>query len=137
MKDNKLNKVGIIFLIFLYFSISTLFAQANLTIVNNSGREMTVKIMKGDSYYNQLHEKVYVSAWGSTVVYFNESGNYFTKSKAVLAGKNPIFRKGKPFYVTNDDTGYSILTLTFSIKESKIPAASGGVSISKQEFDKN
>ena len=105
MKTKKINKVGISILVVLFLSMSNLFGQANLTIVNNSGRVITVKIMKGDSYYNQLHEKVYVSAWGSTVVYFNESGNSFTKSKAVLAGKDPVFRKGKPFYVTNDNTG--------------------------------
>lgn len=112
-------------------------AQARLTIENNSSRQMTVKVMQGYGGKGVLHETVTIGAYGSNTVYFSQSGYYFTKTKAVLTGRDPIYRKGNPFEVTNDDTGYSVLTLTFSIKESAIPQATGGKSISKQEFDQN
>lgn len=83
LKLIKTTKPIMLFILCFLLSMSKIFGQANLTIVNSSGREMTVKVMKGDSYFNELHEKVYISAWGSTTVYFTESGNYFTKSKAV------------------------------------------------------
>ncbi len=98
---------------------------------------MTVKVMKGSSGKGTLHEIVTIGAYGSETVYFSNSGYYFTKTKAVLRGRDPVYRKGQPFSVTNDDTGYSILTLTFSITESTIPQATGGRSISKTEFDQN
>jgi hypothetical protein len=120
--------------IFLSFNLS---AQARLTIENNSMRSMTVKVMKGSSGKGTLHEIVTIGANGSKTVYFSNSGYYFTKTKAVLRGRDPVYRKGQPFSVTNDDTGYSILTLTFSITESTIPQATGGRSISKTEFDQN
>lgn len=116
---------------------SALKAQARLTIENNSMRSMTVKVMKGNGGKGILHETVSISAYGSETVYFSESGYYFTKTKATLTGKDPIYRKGQSFQVTNDETGYSVFTLTFSIKESSIPQATGGKSISKQEFEQN
>ena len=98
---------------------------------------MTVKVMKGYSGKGTLHETVTIGAYESETVYFSESAYYFTKTKAVLKGKDPIYRKGQSFQVTNDATGYSVYTLTFSIKESSIPQATGGKSISKTEFDQN
>jgi hypothetical protein len=112
-------------------------AQARLTIENNSMRSMTVKVMKGYSGKGTLNETVNIGAYSSETVYFSESGYYFTKTKAVLKGKDPVYRKGQPFSVTNDETGYSVMTLTFSIKESSIPKATGGKAISKTEFDQN
>jgi len=112
-------------------------AQARLTIENNSMRTMTVKVMKGYSGQGTLHETVFIDAYGSETVYFSESGYYFTKTKAVLQGKNPVYRKGQPFEVTNNSSGYSVLTLKFSIKESSVPQATGGKQISKTEFDQN
>ena len=58
-------------------------AQARLTVVNNSARYMTVKVMQGVGA-GALHETVSISAWGSETVYFSSSGTYFTKTKAVL-----------------------------------------------------
>lgn len=111
-------------------------AQARLTIENKSQRLMTVKVMKG-SGKGTLHETITISAYGSQTIYFSESGDYFTKTKAVLNGKEPVYRKGQPFYVTNDATGYSVMTLTFSITESSVPQVTGGKQISKAEFDQN
>jgi hypothetical protein len=112
-------------------------AQARLTIQNNSMRSMTVKVMKGYSGKGSLYETATIGAYSNETIYFMESGYYFTKTKAVLKGKEPVYRRGQPFSVTNDETGYSVLTLTFSIKESTIPQATGGKSISKKEFDQN
>lgn len=123
-------------LIVLFINL-TLSAQARLNIINNSKRIMTVKVMKGSSGKGTLHEKVLISPYGSKNVYFSESGFYFTKTKAVLSGVKPICRKGDPFKVVNDETGYSEMTLTFTIKESAIPQASGGKQISEAEFDKD
>lgn len=112
-------------------------AQARLTIENNSMRSMAVKVMKGSSGKGTLHETVTIVAYSSETVYFTNSGYYFTKTKAVLKGKDPVYRKGQPFKVTNDESGYSVMTLTFSITESAVPQATGGKSISKTEFDQN
>ena len=111
-------------------------AQARLTIENNSMRQMTVKVMKGSSGKGTLHESVNISAYGSETVYFTETGYYFTKSKAILNGKDPVYKKGKSFKVVNSADGYSVLRLTFTIKESAVPASTGQT-ISKNEFDQN
>jgi hypothetical protein len=112
-------------------------AQARLTIENNSMRSMTVKVMKQNSDKGTLHETITIEAYSSETVYFSYSGYYFTKTKAVLKGKDPIYRKGQPFQVTNNSSGYSVMTLTFTITEAAVPQASGGKAISKTEFDEN
>ncbi len=112
-------------------------AQARLTIENNSKRLMTIKVMNGYGSIGTLHQTVSIGAYDSETIYFSTSGQYFTKSKAVLSGRDPVYQKGKPFQVTNDETGYSVMTLTFSITESTVPQVSGGIQISKTEFDKN
>lgn len=128
----------ILFFILCFVSLSNRsFSQARLTIENNSMRNMTVKVMREDGGNGVLHETLSIGPNASETVYFSNSGNYFTKTKAVLKGKDPIYRKGQPFFVTNDMTGYSVLTLTFSITESSVPKASGGRAISKGEFDQN
>jgi len=121
------------------FSFSFFFnaqSQARLTIENNSKRSMTIKVMNGNNTSNNLYETVYIESFQNKTIYFNQSGNYFTKSKAVLGGRDPVFQKGQPFYITNNSSGYSIMTLTFSITESSVPQMSGK-QISKSEFDKN
>ncbi len=113
------------------------YGQARLTIQNNSQRTMTVKIMRGFTGKGTLHQTVSIGSYGSAIIQFTESDYYFTKSRAVLQGKDPIYRKGQPFQVTNDSSGYSVMTITFSIKESSVPQATGGKQISKTEFDQN
>ena len=129
-------KLTVFTVILLLVSI-TVNAQARLTIENKSIRSMTVKIMKINGGRNTLHNTVTIGAYRSETVYFSNSGYYFTKTKAIRQGKDPIYRKGNPFRVTNDETGYSVMTLTFSITESTIPQATGGIAISKTEFDKD
>lgn len=128
-------KLFLLFALLLFASLQ-LQAQARLTVENNSQRSMSVKVMKG-SGKGTLHKTVTISSYSSETIYFSESGQYFTKTKAVLKGKEPVYQKGKLFQVTNDDSGYSVMTLTFSIKESTVPQISGGKNISKSEFDQN
>jgi len=133
-----MSKSKIIFATFFLLMLSlSAFGQANLTIQNNSIRSMTVKIMKGSNNKGTLHQIVSIGAHCSATVNFSNTGYYFTKTKAVLVGKIAIYQKGKPFHVVNDDTGYSVLKLTFTIKESTVPQVSGGELISKSEFDLN
>lgn len=98
---------------------------------------MTVKVMSGSTGKGTLHKTVSIGKHSSGTVYFSETGYYFTKTKAVLSGRDPVYQKGKPFKVVNDDTGYSVMTLTFSITESTVPQVTGGQQISRQEFDQN
>jgi hypothetical protein len=124
-------------LLVFFLAASASFAQARLTIENNSGRTMTVKIMRGSEQSSTLHETVTIVPHGEETVYFGQTGYYFTKTKAVSNGRDPIYQKGQPFHVVNDDTGYSVMTITFTIRESAVPQVSGGKQITKQEFDRN
>lgn len=118
----------------LLFSFSV-FAQARLTIYNNSSRQLTVKVMNNFERPT-LHEKVVISANSSATIYFSETGRYFIKSMAVMAGKEPLYKKGNPFRVYNGTDGYSVLTITYSIKENSAIQADGKA-ISKKEFDQD
>lgn len=121
---------------FLAISFTILAQQANLTIENNSRRTMTVKIMKGTGK-GLLNNTVTIGANNKEIIYFSETGYYFTKTKAILNGREPVYQKGLPFKVINDDTGYSEMTLSFTIIESAVPKVTGGKQITKTEFDQN
>jgi hypothetical protein len=125
----------IIFLFCILFS-SFSFSQATLKVENNSGRSMMLKVMEVDGGDGTLYQEIYIAPYGSKTVEFSYSGRFFTKTKATLAGKEPVYEKGKTFEVVNDSRGYSVMTLTFSIKESSVPVTSGK-KISKGEFEKN
>ncbi len=124
----------VILIFFMLTSISS-FAQARLTIINRSMREMAVKIMQGPGK-GSLYETVHIGPNGQETVKFYGSGSFYTKSKATLFKKDPVYKKGKYFRVISDDTGYSVLTLTFTIKESAVPESTGQT-ISRAEFDQN
>jgi hypothetical protein len=126
----------ILLIAFLLIKIAT-FAQAHIDIQNNSMRYMTVKVMRANGGKGRVFKIVSISPYSNETVYFSNSGKYFTKTKAVRKGKNPVCRKGDTFNVVNDDTGYSVLTLTFTITESTVPQVSGGKLISESEFDTN
>lgn len=128
-------KLIIIFLFFQIFS-SFCFSQATLKVENNSGRSMMLKVMEVDGGDGTLFREVYIAPYGSKTIEFSYSGRFFTKTKATLSGKEPVYEKGKTFEVVNDSRGYSVMTLTFSIKESSVPVTSGK-KISKGEFDKD
>jgi tetrahydromethanopterin S-methyltransferase subunit D len=126
----------IVYVILIFFACINLNAQARLIIENNSQRQMKVKIMKKGSV-SSLYEIIEISSYKNYTVYFHESGNYYTKTKATIKGKDPICKKSQTFNVVNDERGYSILTLTFTIKETKNPISSGGQTISNMEFEKD
>jgi hypothetical protein len=112
-------------------------AQARLTIVNQSQRQMTVKVMETSVDGDTLHDTISITASGSQTVYFSKTGDYFTKTMAVLSGREPVYQKGQPFRVYVGTDGYSVITVTFSITESAVPQVTGGKQISKEEFDKD
>ena len=93
--------------------------------------------MEGYGGKGKIHKTAVISANGSETIYFSESGYYFTKTKAILKGKEPVYQKGQPFQVTNNSSGYSVLNLTFTIRETTVPQVLGGKQISKSEFDQN
>jgi hypothetical protein len=119
------------------FATNTVSAQARLTVENNSKRTMTVKVMRGNVYQSELYTTATIYPNSNATIYFSNTGYYFCKTKAVLGESDPVYQKGQPFYVVNDDTGYSVMTLTFTIVESTVPQVTGGERINKAEFDKN
>lgn len=132
-----LSSITLFLLILFSYSLVSAQNQANLTIENKSKRTMTVKVMQGVKGYGSLYANENISSYSSGKIYFSKTGNYYTKTKAELAGSETIYRLGDSFHVTNDESGYSVLTLTFTIKESAIPQVTGGKQISKVEFDQN
>ena len=111
-------------------------AQARLTIVNQSQRDLTVKVMKMDDTEDTLHGRMTVPPMSSRTTSFSATGTYFTKTMAIIAGRDPIYQKGQPFRVYVGSGGYSILTLTFTIIESAVPQLTDGRPISRDEFEK-
>lgn len=132
-------RIILLTILFALTPITTLKAaeSASLEIVNNSQRVMTVKVMEGNHTASNLYNQIVVKPFARSKIYISQTGNYFVKTKASINGKDPIYQKGNPFHVVNDETGYSVLTLTYTIKESAIPEASGGKRISQSEFDRN
>lgn len=127
----------ILYILFFIAYSSSCFSQAQLKIVNNSQRSLQIKVMSSDGGKGTLFETISIDANDSKTVYFQESGYYFTKTKAILRGKEPVYEKGNPFKVYNGTDGYSVLTLTFSLKESKTPQLLSGKRISQKEFEQN
>ena len=125
-----------ILIVFLSFLSFISLGQATLEIQNNSGRTMRLKVMELDGGDGTLFKEVSIGAYQNNIIEFYSSGRYFTKTKATLYGKEPVYEKGKAFEVVNDSRGHSVMTLTFSIRESSVPVTSGK-KISKGEFDKN
>ena len=115
----------------------TIRAQAKLIVENNSRRIMTVKVMEKNVYGSDVYRYVNIEAYGKVTVDFSYSGSYFLKIKAYLSGSDPVYQKSDILNIVNDSSGYSVMTMSFTITESKIPKASGGKNISKKEFDEN
>lgn len=134
MKKFKLNLfLSILFLTFISIGIK---AQATLKIVNDSERQMTVKIMKSNYYDASLFKTVRISAFSEETVRFYTSGYFFNKTKAEKRGRDPIFTKDDEYKVYYGTDGYSVMTLTYSIYESE-EQSSSGTSISEAEFNRD
>ena len=97
----------------LLFIAASAQAQARLTVVNQSQREMTVKVMKAGDAGDTLHGTMTIPPMGSRTMTFSQTGVYFAKTMATLAGHDPMYQKGQPFRVYVGSGGYSVLTLTF------------------------
>jgi hypothetical protein len=117
--------------------------QASLTIVNKSDRYLTVKIMKGSEKKSTFYKSDNVAPKGEQIIYFSESGRYFTKTQAILLPKDTLKRdtlysKGNAFEVISDARrGYSNITMKFTVKESKKPQLEGVMPITRKEFEQN
>ncbi len=125
-------------------SIQSFSQQASLTIINKSDRYLTVKIMKGPEKKATLYKTDVVSPKGKQIIYFNETGRYFTKSQAVLInkdtliGNDTLFSKEKPFEVIADQKrGYSNITMKYIVKESKKSSPQDAISITSKEYKEN
>jgi hypothetical protein len=83
MNTKHFNKFGILICIFWIFR-PIVTGQARLKINNDSGQEMTVKIMQNMSYNDRLHRIVTIAPYDTQRVYFTETGNYYTKTIAAM-----------------------------------------------------
>lgn len=115
---------------------STSWAEnAQLILNNNSGRTMAIKVMRDNgTLYSSGHN---VAANSSLTIYIPNTGNYYLKIKAIHFSNPPVYTKGNPFKVYVGADGYSVLTITFSLKESRTPSPLEGRSINKNDFEKD
>ena len=67
-------------------------ARARLVIQNRSQREMTVKVLKIAGADEALQGTTSVEPFGTQTVYFSVTGDYFLKTMATLAGREPLYR---------------------------------------------
>ncbi len=134
-------KSFVLTLVFISMVTTAISQQASLTIFNKSNRHMTTKVMKGTERKSTLHHVVSVSPKGKQIVYFSETGRYFTKTQAVLISNDTLvksdtlFSKGHPFEVISDNRGYSNITMKFKVKESKKPISTGAFPITRKEYE--
>lgn len=133
-----MKKMPLIALPLLLFASAAIGQRAELHLVNNSARTLTIKIMQENGpTADTLYSILSVSPYGRATEYFAQTGNYFLKTEAVLTNKAPVYTKGNPFQVYVGSNGYSVLTITYSITESNAPNPMEGARISKDEFDRN
>jgi len=117
--------------------------QASLTIINKSNRHMTTKVIKGTERKSVLHHTVSIPPKGKQIIYFSETGRYFTKTQAVLIEtdtlikNDTLYSKGQPFEVISDRRGYSNITMKFKVKESKKPVLQGSFPITRKEYEQD
>jgi hypothetical protein len=112
-------------------------AQARLIINNQSQRDMTVKVVRTTPFEDSLHTTMSVAPHGEQTIGFSQPGEYFLKTMATLAGRDPIYQRGSTFRVYIGPDGYSVLTITFTIVESATPQVMGGKQISRQDFERD
>ena len=128
-------------ILFLIYSFQSFSQQASLTIKNKSDRYLTVKVMKGTERKSVLHKIDSVAPKSSQIIFFDESGLYFTKTQAVLINKDDsslndtLYSKSNPFQVISDKRrGFSNITIEFKVKESKKPDKVA-MPITRKEYD--
>ncbi len=107
---------------------------AELRIQNNSERQLTLKVMTGEG---KKHATTHVGSNSVKTIDIYRSGSYYLKIKATYPKRKPVFKKGIPFRVRVGKDGYSVLTISYSIKESALPNPMSGEQISESEFEKD
>ncbi|OFY98920.1 MAG: hypothetical protein A3K10_05710 [Bacteroidetes bacterium RIFCSPLOWO2_12_FULL_31_6] len=140
-----MKKTNTMLLIFFLITPSTwaFSQQASLTIFNKSKRELTTKIMKGSEKKGSLHQNITIAPNEKQTVNFSETGQYFTKSQAILVKEDiiendTIYSKGAPFQIVADKKrGYSNMTMKFTVKESKKSTVEGLAPITRIEYEVN
>ncbi len=137
-----MKKSNLYFVIFIIlFSLQSFAQQASLTVENKSNRKLTFKVMKGNERKCVLFKIDSVAPKSKQVVYFTETGFYFTKCQAVFYSKDDpkmndtLFSKERPFQVISDaKRGYSNITMKYVIKESKKSEPDNAVPITRKEY---
>lgn len=133
-----MKKIYFVFLFVAFFNLFAIAQKAELHIVNNSERLLTLKIMRdGGTSEDSKYSILTVSPHTSSTEYFSETGHYYLKTKAEKTGTETIYKKGDPFEVYVGSDGYSVLTITYTIKESNVKNPMEGKEISKSEFERN
>lgn len=133
-----MKKILFITLPLLLFTLATIGQRAELHLVNNSARNLAIKIMqKNGLAADTLYSNLSILPNGRATEYFSKTGYYYLKIEASLKDKESVYTKGNPFQAYIGTDGYSVLTITYSITESNAPNVLDGRRISKSEFERN
>ncbi len=125
------------FFLFLLTNLANSYLHpAELHIKNTSQRHLIVKVMKQTSENSaEKYAIVRINSQNSETLNIKKTGYYYLKTKAVLTGRDPVYKKGDPFKAYVGSDGYSVLTITFSMQESSMVNPLSGKHISKADFD--
>ena len=125
----------------IFTSIQSFSQQASLTIINKSNRQMTTKILNGTEKKAIVFKTVIIAPKEKEIIYFSETGKFFTKTQAILVAKDTtsindtLFTKSTPFSVIADKRrGYSNITIKFTVKESRKPLLENAFPITRKEY---
>jgi len=126
-------------LVFATFCLASFSQQASITIKNKSERYLTVKLMKGNDRKAAHYKTDSVAPKATQIIYITETGQYFTKTQAILFDKkdparnDTIYNKDRPFLVLADNKrGYRNITIEFVVEESK--KAPNSMAITRKEY---
>ena len=104
---------------------------------NDSDRNLTIKIMKKGKYSDSKVVSFIIAPWSYRKQSVSQTGYYYLKTKGKLYGKRTVYKKGDPFEVYNGHDGYSEITISYSITESKTGNPIDGDEISEEEFKRD
>ena len=134
IRPDQMKKFFLLNLLLSLLALRVTAQRAELHVVNQSSRLLTVKIMhRSGAGFSRLQ----IGPQGRSTAYFEQTGEFYLKTRAVLAGKETLYKKGDPFLVYVGKGGYSILTITYSIHEAAASGIMDGELISREEFEKD
>ena len=105
--------------------------KASLSISNRSDYTLTIKVMRCNE--GGLYTTVTIPARSSRIVYFSNSGSFYTKLKAEN-GWETLYKQDSPFSIQCDSNVYTESSMSYYISSY---GGSAGKSISRSEFEKN